>query len=256
MTPAAGWIVLVALRHVLLCSDHHGRPQRRGAAARASPRRRSASRSSRSARLRGRRRRSGLHLQPQPGHRVRPAPQRESPGLYRVRAGRVVRPVVSCSPARDSGRYGMPSAPAPETARRAGIHVARIRTVAFARCAGLHRRPGGRGLRLPPWVHHDRLRRRHVRALRRRRPRFIGGREPSSGSYGKPIHPLLGGLVIATLNNGLDLLNITTAGTDVATAVVLLIAVAVGTPPSRACRGRPERGRLTYRRRRLRWTPA
>ena len=47
------------------------------------------------------------------------------------------------------------------------------------------------------------------------------------GGHGKPIHPLLGGLVIATLTNGLALLNISTAGTDVATAVVLLVAVAV-----------------------------
>jgi D-xylose transport system permease protein len=47
------------------------------------------------------------------------------------------------------------------------------------------------------------------------------------GGYGKPIHPLLGGLVIATLTNGLALLNITTAGTDIATAAVLIVAVAV-----------------------------
>jgi D-xylose transport system permease protein len=47
------------------------------------------------------------------------------------------------------------------------------------------------------------------------------------GGYGKAIHPLLGGLVIATLTNGLALLNISTAGTDIATAVVLLVAVAV-----------------------------
>ena len=47
------------------------------------------------------------------------------------------------------------------------------------------------------------------------------------GGHGKPIHPLLGGLVIATLTNGLALLNISTAGTDIATAAVLLVAVAV-----------------------------
>ena len=57
------------------------------------------------------------------------------------------------------------------------------------------------------------------------------------GGYGKPIHPLLGGLVIATLTNGLALLNITTAGTDIATAAVLLVAVAVDSTLRR--RGRP-----------------
>jgi D-xylose transport system permease protein len=46
------------------------------------------------------------------------------------------------------------------------------------------------------------------------------------GGYGKPIHPLLGGLVMASLANGLALLNISTAGTDIATAAVLLVAVA------------------------------
>ena len=60
------------------------------------------------------------------------------------------------------------------------------------------------------------------------------------GGYGKPIHPLLGGLVIATLTNGLALLNISTAGTDIATAAVLLVAVAVDATLRR--RGRPAEG--------------
>jgi len=47
------------------------------------------------------------------------------------------------------------------------------------------------------------------------------------GGYGKIVHALLCGLVIATLTNGLALLNITTAGTDIAAAVVLLVAVTV-----------------------------
>jgi ABC-type xylose transport system permease subunit len=51
---------------------------------------------------------------------------------------------------------------------------------------------------------------------------------------------LLGGLVIATLNNGLALLNITTAGTDIATAAVLLVAVAVDATLRR--RSRPGAG--------------
>ena len=61
------------------------------------------------------------------------------------------------------------------------------------------------------------------------------------GGYGKPIHPLLGGLVIATLTNGLALLNISTAGTDIATAAVLLVAVAVDATLRRRGRsGRPD----------------
>jgi len=47
------------------------------------------------------------------------------------------------------------------------------------------------------------------------------------GGRGKAIHPLVGGLVLAVVANGLDLLNITTAGQDMATALVLLIAVTI-----------------------------
>jgi D-xylose transport system permease protein len=47
------------------------------------------------------------------------------------------------------------------------------------------------------------------------------------GGRGKAIHPLIGGLVLAVVANGLDLLNITTAGQDMATALVLLIAVTI-----------------------------
>ena len=68
-------------------------------------------------------------------------------------------------------------------------------------------------------------RRRDLRALRsgRRRhrwPSLLGGR-------GKPVHALLGGIVIAAVYNGLGLLGISTAGTEIATALVLLAAVSV-----------------------------
>jgi hypothetical protein len=43
------------------------------------------------------------------------------------------------------------------------------------------------------------------------------------GGRGKAIHPLIGGLVLAVVANGLDLLNITTAGQDMATALVNLM---------------------------------
>ena len=47
------------------------------------------------------------------------------------------------------------------------------------------------------------------------------------GGYGKAIHPVLGGLVIATLTNGLALTNASVAKIDIATAVALMAAVAV-----------------------------
>lgn len=122
------------------------------------------------------------------------------------------------------GRYMYAIGASPEAARRAGIKVARIRTIAFGLCsftAGL-----------AALVYASRLGSISVGfdggtyVLYAVAAAVIGGAS-LFGGYGKPIHPLLGGLVIATLTNGLALLNISTAGTDIATAVVLLVAVAV-----------------------------
>jgi len=122
------------------------------------------------------------------------------------------------------GRYIYAIGASPEAARRAGIHVARIRTIAFALCsftAGL-----------AAVVYASRLGSISVGfdggtyVLYAVAAAVIGGAS-LFGGHGKPIHPLLGGLVIATLTNGLALLNISTAGTDIATALVLLVAVAV-----------------------------
>lgn len=132
------------------------------------------------------------------------------------------------------GRYIYAIGASPEAARRAGIHVARIRTIAFALCsftAGL-----------AAVVYASRLGSLSVGfdggtyVLYAVAAAVIGGAS-LFGGYGKPIHPLLGGLVIATLTNGLALLNISTAGTDIATAAVLLVAVAVDATLRR--RGRP-----------------
>jgi D-xylose transport system permease protein len=47
------------------------------------------------------------------------------------------------------------------------------------------------------------------------------------GGRGKMIHALLGGVVIATVFNGLALMGISAAGVDIATAIVLILAVTV-----------------------------
>ena len=135
--------------------------------------------------------------------------------------GRVRR---SCWRGQDWGRYIYAIGASPEAARRAGINVTCIRTIVFALCsftAGL-----------AAVVYASRLGSISVGfdggtyVLDAVAAAVIGGAS-LFGGYGKPIHPLLGGLVIATLTNGLALLNITTAGTDIATAVVLIVAVAV-----------------------------
>jgi len=47
------------------------------------------------------------------------------------------------------------------------------------------------------------------------------------GGRGKMIHALLGGVVIAAVFNGLALMGISAAGVDIATAIVLILAVTV-----------------------------
>jgi D-xylose transport system permease protein len=132
------------------------------------------------------------------------------------------------------GRYFYAIGASPEAARRAGIKVARVRTIAFALCS----LTAGMAL----IVYASRLGSFSVgydggtTVLYAIAAAVIGGAS-LFGGYGKVVHPLLGGLVIATLTNGLALLNITTAGTDIATAAVLLIAVAVDATLRR--RGRP-----------------
>jgi D-xylose transport system permease protein len=122
------------------------------------------------------------------------------------------------------GRYIYAIGASPEAARRAGIHVARVRTIAFALCSLIS------GLAVV--VYASRLGSLSVGfdggtyVLYAIAAAVIGGAS-LFGGHGKPIHPVLGGLVIATLTNGLALLNISTAGTDIATAAVLLVAVAV-----------------------------
>ena len=122
------------------------------------------------------------------------------------------------------GRYIYAIGASPEAARRAGINVALVRTIAFGLCsftAGL-----------AAVVYASRLGSISVGfdggtyVLYAVAAAVTGGAS-LFGGYGKPLHPLLGGLVIATLTNGLALKNISTAGTDIATALVLLAAVAV-----------------------------
>jgi len=122
------------------------------------------------------------------------------------------------------GRYFYAIGASPEAARRAGIKVARIRTIAFTLCSFTA------GMALI--VYASRLGSFSIgydggtQVLYAVAAAVIGGAS-LFGGYGKPIHPLLGGLVIATLANGLDLLSISTAGTQIATALVLVVAVAV-----------------------------
>ena len=122
------------------------------------------------------------------------------------------------------GRYIYAIGANPEAARRAGINVPRIRTIAFVFCSFT---AGIAGI-----IYLSRLGSISIGydgggiVLYAVASAVIGGAS-LFGGRGKPLHALLGGIVIATVFNGLDLMNINTAGVDIATGIVLLLAATV-----------------------------
>jgi D-xylose transport system permease protein len=122
------------------------------------------------------------------------------------------------------GRYIYAIGANPEAARRAGINVPMIRTFTFM-LAGLT--AGMAGL-----VYESRLGSiatdidAGTYVLYAVAAAVIGGTS-LFGGRGKMLHALLGGFVIATVFNGLALMGISAAGTDIATAIVLILAVTV-----------------------------
>ena len=122
------------------------------------------------------------------------------------------------------GRYIYAIGANPEAARRAGINVPVVRTAAFVLCSFT----GG----LAGLVYASRLGSIATNievgnfVLYAVAAAVIGGTS-LFGGHGKMLHALLGGLVIATVFNGLALMGISAAGQDIATAIVLILAVTV-----------------------------
>jgi D-xylose transport system permease protein len=121
-----------------------------------------------------------------------------------------------------TGRYILAIGGNPEAARRAGINVSRVRTLGFA-LAGVTAGLAGlvyesRQGSMATDIDGGSLVLFGVAAA------VIGGTS-LFGGRGKMIHALLGGVVIAAVFNGLGLMGIAAAGQDMATAVVLIIAV-------------------------------
>ena len=120
------------------------------------------------------------------------------------------------------GRYIYAIGSNPEAARRAGISVNRIKTIAFVLCsmtagiAGLIYESNTGSMAID--INGGQLVLYGVAAA------VIGGTS-LFGGRGKPLHALLGGIVIATVFNGLGLMGINDAGQDIATAIVLIVAV-------------------------------
>jgi D-xylose transport system permease protein len=120
------------------------------------------------------------------------------------------------------GRYIYAIGANPEGARRAGINVARIRTIGFALCAMTAGLAGlayeSRLGSMSTSVQGGNLVLYAVAAA------VIGGTS-LFGGRGKPLHALLGGIIIATVFNGLGLMGVADAVQFIATAIVLIAAV-------------------------------
>jgi D-xylose transport system permease protein len=124
------------------------------------------------------------------------------------------------------GRYIYAIGGNAEAARRAGVSLAGIRTMAFVLC-GLTAGIGGiifasRLNSIGTNLDGGQLVLFAVAAA------VIGGTN-LFGGRGRMLHALLGGLVVATIYNGLSLIGLSAAATDIVTAIVLLAAVAVDT---------------------------
>ncbi|MCR6491029.1 sugar ABC transporter permease [Cellulomonas sp. P24] len=111
-----------------------------------------------------------------------------------------------------------------EAARRAGINLPRVRTLAFM-CASLTAGIGG-------VVYASRLRSISTAldggtlVLYSVAAAVIGGTS-LFGGRGKALHGVLGGVVIAAIDNGMGLLGFSAAAKYVVTALVLLVAVTI-----------------------------
>ena len=122
------------------------------------------------------------------------------------------------------GRYMYAIGANPEAARRAGINVQGVRRIAFTMSAATAGLAGMVYASFLGSISTDVSGGDYT--LYAVAAGVIGGAS-LFGGRGKPLHALLGGLVIGVVFNGLALMGISAAGQFIATGVVLLIAAAV-----------------------------
>jgi len=133
------------------------------------------------------------------------------------------------------GRYVYAVGGNAEAARRAGISLARIRILCFA-LGGVM--AGAAGMFLVSFTQDATSSEDGGSLVLYAVAAAVIGGTSLFGGRGKIVHAVLGGLVIATIANGMGLLNISTDGQDVVTALVLVAAATVDalTRRSRASR--------------------
>jgi len=123
-----------------------------------------------------------------------------------------------------TGRYMYAIGANPEAARRAGIKVQRVRRIAFTLSAMTAGLAGLVYLGFLGSISTDVQGGNYT--LYAVAAAVIGGAS-LFGGRGKPLHALLGGLVIGVVYNGLALMGISAQGQFIATGVVLLVAATV-----------------------------
>jgi D-xylose transport system permease protein len=124
------------------------------------------------------------------------------------------------------GRYIYAIGGNAEAARRAGVNLIMIRTLAFTLC-GLTAGIGGIILASQLNSMGTNLNGGQY-VLFAVAAAVIGGTN-LFGGRGRMLHALLGGLVVAAIDNGLGLIGLSAAATDIVTAIVLLAAVTIDT---------------------------
>src|SRR6266851_4814987 len=124
------------------------------------------------------------------------------------------------------GRYIYAIGGNAEAARRAGVNLIMIRTMCFTLC-GLTAGIGGIILASQLNSMGTNLNGGQY-VLFAVAAAVIGGTN-LFGGRGRMLHAVLGGLVVAAIDNGLGLIGMSAAATDIVTAIVLLAAVAIDT---------------------------
>ena len=129
------------------------------------------------------------------------------------------------------GRYLYAIGGNPEAARRAGVNLARIRTIAFALCAATAGAAGLLYLSLLDGMSNNIPAGQYV--LYAVAAAVIGGTS-LFGGRGKVIHGVVGGLVIGGIANGMGLLGLDVKIQFIVTGLVLLVAVIIDALSRRA----------------------
>jgi len=124
------------------------------------------------------------------------------------------------------GRYIYAIGGNAEAARRAGVNLVRVRTLAFTLC-GLT--AGIAGIILASYLNSMGTDENGGQLVLFAVAAAVIGGTSLFGGRGRMLHALLGGLVVATINNCLSLIGLSAAATYIVTALVLLAALTVDT---------------------------